>query len=81
MLKAMMNRLRRLSKSTNFVRFIPLANTLANKKMVIPPRTQSGMLVMTPATLPKTPRKINQAPHAYPARFDAHLVRAMTPLF
>jgi len=41
--------------------------TYANKKIVIPPRTQSGMLVITPAILEKTPMKMSQKPHAKPA--------------
>ena len=80
-LMAMMNLLRRLCKSMLPARAIPEAKTLANKKIVIPPRTQSGMLVMTPAILLRTPNKINQNPHAYPARRAAHLVKAITPLF
>jgi len=43
--------------------------------------TQSGIDVMIPAILLKIPKKINQQPQAYPARREAHLVRAMTPLF
>ena len=60
---------------------IPLTNTLENRKMVIPPRTQSGILLIIPEIFPKTPMMMSQIPQAYPARRDAHLVKAMTPLF
>ena len=60
---------------------IPEVRTLAKRKIVHPPITQSGILVMIPATLLKTPKKMSQHPQAYPARREAHLVRAMTPLF
>ena len=76
-----MNLLRRLFKSTFLDKLTPLASTLANKKMVIPPMTQSGMLEMMPATLENTPSKINHTPHANPARLEAHFVIPITPLF
>ena len=53
----------------------------SHKKMVMPPRTASGMLVMTPDILDNTPITISQQPHERPARLAAHLVRAITPLF
>ena len=49
--------------------------------LTMPPRTASGMEVMMPAILLKTPIKINQMPLVMPALLAAHLVRAITPLF
>mmetsp|Transcript_15351 Transcript_15351/g.31689 ORF Transcript_15351/g.31689 Transcript_15351/m.31689 type:complete len:224 (+) Transcript_15351:257-928(+) len=80
-LKAMMNLIRRECKSRELAKEIPLTKTLANKKIVIPPKTASGIEVIIPAILPKTPKKMSQHPQAYPARRLAHLVKAMTPLF
>ena len=67
-LRAIINLTRRLCKFSVAAKEIPDANTLAKRKMVIPPRTQSGILVMTPEILEKTPMKINQKPQANPAR-------------
>ena len=47
----------------------------------MPPITQSGIDVMIPAILEKMPIKMSTTPVAMPALLDAHLVRAMTPLF
>ena len=47
----MMKRLRRLRMLSPPTMEIPDTNTLANKKVVIPPKTESGIEVMTPAIL------------------------------
>lgn len=53
----------------------------ANKKLVAPPSTQSGMLSTRPPNLPSSPNRISQADAAQPAQRDATPVKEMTPLF
>lgn len=61
--------------------WIPEATTLVNRKVVIPPRTQSGMVRMIAENLAMTPKMKSHAQQAKPARRDAHRERDMTPLF
>ena len=63
-LNAKMNLMRRLWRSKVDAKEMPLANTLAKRKIVIPPKTASGMDVITPAILEKVPIKINQKAQA-----------------
>mmetsp|Transcript_117481 Transcript_117481/g.332874 ORF Transcript_117481/g.332874 Transcript_117481/m.332874 type:complete len:271 (-) Transcript_117481:884-1696(-) len=74
-------RLRRDCMSTLDRMARPLMNTWQKRNVVMPPITQSGMLLMMPLNLATTPRKRSQQPHATPARRDAHFVSEMTPLF
>lgn len=60
---------------------MPEAMTLANRKVVMPPNTQSGMVVMTAANLAITPRTNSQMAQDQPAWREATAVREMTPLF
>ena len=59
----------------------PETKTLQKRNVVMPPTTQSGMDEMTPEILDKTPKAINQRPQQTPALLEAHLVKAITPLF
>ena len=59
----------------------PETKTLQKRNVVMPPTTQSGMEEMMPETLDKTPNAINQRPQHTPALLEAHLVKAITPLF
>ena len=54
---------------------------MAKRNTVMPPITESGIDVMIPAIFENTPIRMSTTPVAIPARLDAHLVRAMTPLF
>jgi hypothetical protein len=42
---------------------------------------KTQLLVIMPATFPRTPIQMSQMPQAMPARVEAHLVIEMTPLF
>ncbi len=59
----------------------PETKTLQKRNVVIPPTTQSGIDEIMPEILDKTPNTINQRPQHTPALLEAHLVKAMTPLF
>jgi hypothetical protein len=80
-LKAMMNLTRLLCRSRVAAIAMPLQRTLANKKIVMPPMTQSGILVIKPAIFENTPRTMSHTPQATPALLAAHLVKEITPLF
>mmetsp|Transcript_11358 Transcript_11358/g.13432 ORF Transcript_11358/g.13432 Transcript_11358/m.13432 type:complete len:201 (+) Transcript_11358:716-1318(+) len=79
--RAKIRRLRREVRSASEVTLRPDTNTLQKRNVVMPPITQSGMLEMMPDTLAKTPMSRSQIPQQTPARREAHLVSAMTPLF
>lgn len=53
----------------------------ANRKLVAPPSTQSGMLSTRPPNFPISPNSSSQAAAAQPAHLEATPVREMTPLF
>merc|ERR1711970_1214727 len=59
----------------------PETKTLQKRNVVMPPMTESGMLEMMPEILARMPKNMSQMPAAVPARLEAHLVSAMTPLF
>ena len=59
----------------------PLMATLPKRKVVTPPSTQSGMVVMRAAILPNTPMKKSQPAAARPVCRAAQRVSAITPLF
>ena len=63
------------------IRTVPETATFAKRNAVMPPSTQSGMVVMNAAILAKSPKKINHAAQAIPAQRDAQRVNAITPLF
>mmetsp|Transcript_54216 Transcript_54216/g.172089 ORF Transcript_54216/g.172089 Transcript_54216/m.172089 type:complete len:219 (-) Transcript_54216:1052-1708(-) len=77
---ARMKRLRRVMGSLAMIA-MPETITLANRKIVMPPSTQSGMEAITPANFPRTPKRISQMAHEMPAAREAQRVRAITPLF
>ena len=59
----------------------PETKTLQKRNVVIPPTTQSGIDEIVPEILDNTPNTINQRPQHTPALLEAHLVKAITPLF
>jgi hypothetical protein len=60
---------------------MPTQATLAKRKVVMPPNTGCGMVVITAATLAKMPARMSQKAVAKPAVREAQLVSWMTPLF
>ena len=59
----------------------PETATEANKKVVIPPKTEAGMAVKAAANFEKMPMTMRKKQAAYPALRLAQRVKAMTPLF
>ena len=59
----------------------PETATDAKRKVVMPPRTESGIEVRAAANLEKMPMMSRKKHAAYPALRLAQRVRAITPLF
>jgi hypothetical protein len=53
---------------------IPEEATLAKRKVVMPPRTESGIIRKRVPNFEKTPIKIKKKQHMYPADVFAHLI-------
>ena len=75
-----MNRFRRVM-GTLLSTVIPDTMTLAKRKVVMPPSTQSGMDATTPPNLPMSPKRKRNTAQLRPAAREAHRVSAITPLF
>lgn len=75
-----MNRSRRCHLTKESTRR-PEVATEANKKVVTPPSTGSGIAKKTPESLPRMPKTIRKKQHHRPAPRFAQRVMAITPLF
>ena len=70
-----------MQKELHLLTLMPDMAILANRTVVMPPRTGEGMLVKNAPTLPKIPNNSSQQAHPKPASLEATLVRDTTPLF